>query len=175
MQPKAVGFALVAVVLLAGCNAAEKTAGPSVNPGSLKVNTDAIVYLTNNRDVPDTLALTNPCNGDSVAIIANSHFVIQTAFDSNGGFHYISNTVTKGNGVGIPSGVAYVINEHFKFMEQVPGDVGHALVIHQSDEWLVNAPNTANDFTLIQGFMVVVDAQGNPTATTEHNSTRCGA
>ena len=175
MQPKAVGFALAAVALLAGCDAPEKAAGPSVNPTGLEVNKEAIVYHTNERDVPFDMTLSNPCNGDVLEVTGSSHFSIQTAFDSNGGFHYNSNTVTKGSGVGIPSGVAYVVNEHFKFMEQAPGDVGHALVIHQSDDWLVNAPKTENDFTLSQGFKIVVDANGNPTATSENNSVRCGA
>ena len=175
MQPKAVGLVLVAVTLLAGCDAPVKVAGSSINPTGLGIHPDAIVYLTNNRDVPFDITLSNPCNGDVLNVTGSSHFVIQTAFDSNAKFHYISNTVTQGTGVGVPSGVSYVINEHFKYMEQVPGDVASALVIHQSDDWLVNAPKTENDFTLSQGFKITVDANGNPTATTENNSVRCGA
>ena len=174
MQPKAVGFALVALALLAGCDAPQKAAGPSVNPTELEVHKEAIVYHTNERDVPFNMTLSNPCNGDVLNVSGSSHFVIQTAFDSNGGFHYNSNTVTKGSGVGTPSGVAYVINEHFKFMEQVPGDVS-GYVIHQQDNWLVNAPKSENDFTLMQGFKITVNNNGEPTATSENNSVKCGA
>jgi len=51
MQPKAVGFALVVVTLMAGCDVAPNAA-KVLDPSGLRIGTDNYISNTNERDVP---------------------------------------------------------------------------------------------------------------------------
>jgi hypothetical protein len=172
MQPKVVAHSVLAVMLIAGCEAAPKVSAPMMDPSGLHLSPEAIVYNTNTRDVPWDWTEPNPCNGDMVAIQGTSHFVIMTGFDDAGGFHYSSNVVSKGTGLGA-SGKAYKINEHTKDMDQVPGQT-EGYVIREIDQWLVKGPTSADDYTRFAMFKITVTANGEPTPIVENSYTKCG-
>jgi hypothetical protein len=169
MKPNVVAYPIAALLLMSACNASDTTAAKQMTlPSGL--NLEAINYITNEKDVSWTTRHYNPCNGDSVDITANSHWIIKTGFDNAGGFHYSANVIAKGNGAS-PS-KAYKINEQFKYVEN---DVANSdgYVIRQRGTLKVDGPGTADDFYEVVVFKTTVNNNGVPTAFLEATSSQC--
>jgi hypothetical protein len=58
-------------------------------------------------DTPLALALTNPCNGEPVAIAGTVNLLIRTSQDNAGGVHIGLQIASKGEGVGIQNTYVY--------------------------------------------------------------------
>lgn len=170
MQLKIVANVVVAATLLAGCDAVPEGT-KTLDPSGLTVRTEAIVFNTNERDVAWSSEDTHPCTGDVIAITGSSHWVIHTGFDNNGGLHYSANIVSKGQGLGTSS-KAYKINEHFKAVEQVPGNYT-SYVIHEAMRLKVDGPGTADDYYKTTINRITVNSNGEPTVTVDSESNSC--
>ncbi len=163
---------MAAVNLMAACQQLPDAA-KTLDPSGLKLGGDAIVYNTNEKDVPWLFDDVNPCNGDAISITGNSHFVIHVGFDSNGGLHYSSNVVSKGTGLGSPSGKTYKIMDQEKFSEQAPANP-QGFVIVDRQEVKVNGPTTGDDYTSSFMDQVTVDrTNGMPTTDVKKDTSSC--
>lgn len=174
MKPNAIVCAVTAVILMTACDASAPTDTKSiVVPTGIHPAPEAIMYVTNTRDVAWDAVHINPCTGEQVTVTATSHWVIMTGFDSKGGFHYTANIVAKGTGFGtVDPNRVYKINEQFRYVEQDPANV-LGFVIYQDGSLLINGPGTADDFYERVRFKTVVDSNGNPTASLETTSASC--
>ena len=170
MQPKAVGFALVVVTLMAGCDAAPNAA-KTLDPSGLRIGTENYITNTNERDVPWEMIDKHPCTGDSITFTGTSHMVVHIGFDSMGNLHFSSNVVTKGEGVGT-SGKIYKIMDQEKFSDQAPVNAENA-IIRDLQEAKVTGPTSADDYTTIFLDKVVVASDGTFTVEVKRDSFRC--
>ena len=170
MQRKIVAKVVVALVIVAGCDSVPDGT-KTMDPSGLTVRPEAIVYNTNERDVPWSSSDTHPCTGDVISITGSSHWVIHTGFDNNGALHYSANIVSKGQGVGTSTKV-YKINEHFKDVEQVPGNYT-SYVIREAMRLKVDGPGTADDYYKTTINKIVVNSNGEPTVTVDSESNSC--
>jgi hypothetical protein len=170
MQPKIVANVMVAGMLLAGCDAVPDGT-KTLDPSGLTVRAEAIVYNTNERDVPWASTDNHPCTGDVISISGSSHWVIHTGFDNNGALHYSANIVSKGEGLGTSSKV-YKINEHFKDVEQVPGNYT-SYVIREAMRLKVDGPGTADDYYKTTTVKITVASTGEPTVMVDSESNSC--
>lgn len=164
-------YPIAALILMAACQDAPDAA-KSLDPSGLRIIGDAINYNTNERDVYWSTGDKNPCNGDSVVITGSSHFVIHVGFDNLGGLHYSSNVVSRGDGVGIPSGKAYTIFDQEKFSDQAPANPDNFVIIDRQ-YMRVSGPTRADDYTTIFMDRVTVDHDGNPTTEVIKDSYKC--
>ncbi|HUQ19976.1 MAG TPA: hypothetical protein VM099_10225 [Gemmatimonadaceae bacterium] len=169
MKPNVVAYPIAALLLMSACNVSDSTAAKQmVLPTS--INGAAINYMTNERDVPWASSETNPCNGDQVDISGASHWIIQTGFDNNGGYHYSANVIAKGLGQSLTK--QYKISEHFKYVEQTP-DLTDGFVIRQRGVLKVDGPGTADDYYTVVVFKTTVNANGVPTVFVDKTETNC--
>ena len=174
MQPRLVAHTVIAVMLMAGCDAAGPTvAGPMKLPSTLRPLGEAINYLTNERDVPWTINETHPCQpGESINGSGTAHWIIHTGFDSNGGLHYNATIISKGTGTGTPSGKPYVVNEHFKEVDNAPGNYT-GFVIFEQMRLKVDGPSTDFDYYKTTRLKILVNGNGEPTVTVDSESNSC--
>jgi hypothetical protein len=170
MQPKVVAHSVLAVMLLAGCDVVPEGT-KTLDPSGLTVRTEAIVYNTNERDVAWASTDNHPCTGDVISISGSSHWVIHTGFDSNGALHYNATIVSKGEGLGTSTKV-YKINEHFKEVDQVPGNYT-SYVFREEMRLKVDGPGTADDYYKTTVVKVTVNANGEPTVMVDSESSSC--
>jgi hypothetical protein len=162
----------VAAVMLAACESAPG-ADKVMDPSALRWNSDAIVYTESVRDVPWSSTDTHPCNtGESIAVEGTSHWVIHTGFDDLGGFHYKVNIVSKGTGLGAPSGKSYKISEHYKDTENVPGNYT-SYIVYETMRLKVDGPTTGDDYYKTTIVKIVVNAQGVETIGVDSQTTSC--
>jgi len=147
--------------------------GKILDPSGLRWNPDAIVYTESIRDVPWSSSESHPCNaGETIAVEGSSHWVIQTAFDNLGGFHYKVNIISKGTGLGTPSGKTYRISEHYKDAENAPGNFT-SYIIYETMRLKVDGPTTADDYWKTTIVKIVVNAQGVETMAVDSESNSC--
>jgi hypothetical protein len=170
MQPKAVGFALAVVTLMAGCDAAPNAA-KVLDPSGLRIGTENIISNPNERDVPWGMTDTHPCTGDVITFTGNSHMVVHIGFDSMGNLHFSSNVVTKGQGLGT-SGKIYKIMDQEKFSDQAPVNAENA-IIKDMQEAKVNGPTTGDDYTTVFMDKVTVASDGTFAVDVKRDSYRC--
>lgn len=171
MQPKAVVFALTVVTLMAGCDVAPDPT-KALDASGLTLRTEAINYLTNEKDVPWTIDETHPCKAEAITGSGTSHWIIKTGFDSNGGLHYNATIISKGTGQGNPSAQVYKINEHFKEVENVPGNFT-SYVIYEKMRLKVDGPSTDYDYYKTTIVKIVVNANGEPVLSVDSESNSC--
>jgi hypothetical protein len=144
-----------------------------MDPSALKWNPDAIVYTESIRDVPWDIVEDHPCNpGETINVHGDSHWVIHTSFDNLGGFHYKVNIVSKGDGVGAPSGKVYKINEHFREAENAPGNYT-TYIIYETMRLKVDGPTVADDYYKTTVHKIVVNSQGVESISVDNQSSSC--
>lgn len=137
---------IAAVTLMAGCQQTPDAA-KTLDPSGLRIFGDAYTSNTNEKDVPwGPIGDTNPCNGDFLTITGTSHRVLHFGFDSQGGFHSTQNVISRGTGVGSPSGKQYTIFDQDHFSEQAPANSG-GFVIMDRLTMRVSGPTRADDYT----------------------------
>lgn len=153
---------------MAGCDATSPTSTKQMKAPTA-INPEAIVYMTNEQDVPLYSVHTNPCNNDVITVTTGSHFIVMTGFDNLGGLHYAANIITKGSGVGVK---IYKINEHFHYVENNPTPQD-GFVIRQSGTIKVDGPSTGDDYFMIVTFKTTVAATGVPTSVVESTMYKC--
>ena len=172
MQPKAVGFALVVVTLMAGCDVAPNAA-KILDPSGLRIGAEGTVNNTNEKDAPwPGFTETHPCTGDVITFTdGNSHFVEHWGFDNLGGFHMTSNVISRGHGVGT-SGKQYTVFDQEKFSDQAPANPG-GFIIMDKQEMRVSGPTKADDYVTVFQDRIVMDSQGNTTTTVVKDAAIC--
>jgi hypothetical protein len=171
MQPKAVGFALTVVTLMAGCDVSRDPT-KVLDPSGLKLRAEAINYLTNEKDVPWVINETHPCKPDAIIGSGTSHWIIKTGFDNLGGLHYNATIISKGTGTGDPSAKVYTINEHFKEVENVPGNYT-SYIIYEKMRLKVDGPSTDYDYYKTTVVKIVVNSTGETVLSVDSESNSC--
>lgn len=170
MQPKAVVYALVGATLMTGCQMVDAT--KALDASGLKLRTEAIVYNTNEKDVPWTIAEKHPCKPDSIFGSGTSHWIIHTGFDNLGGLHYNATIISKGTGVGDISNKNFIINEHFKEVENVPGNYT-SYIIYEKMRLKVDGPSTDYDYYKTTVVKIVVNGNGETVLSVDSESNSC--
>jgi len=170
MQPKAVGFALAVVALMAGCDNSDPT--KIVDASGLKLRTEGIVYNTNEKDVPWTINESHPCKpGEAITGDGSAHWIIHTGFDNLGGLHYNATIISKGTGLGTSTKV-YKDNEQFKEVENVPGTYTN-YIIYEKMKLKVDGPSTDYDYYKTTIAKIVVNGQGEAVVSVDSESNSC--
>jgi hypothetical protein len=162
---------MAAVSLLAACQQVPD-AVKTLDPSGLTLKTDGIVYTESIKDVEWTIREKHPCQPDSVNGSGTAHWVIHVGFDNLGGLHYNATIISKGTAQGTISGKNYVVNEHFKEVDQVPGNYT-SYVIYETMRLKVDGPSTDYDYYRTTRVKTTVNAQGEPTVSVDSESNSC--
>ena len=164
-------YSIAAVTLMAGCQRMPDAA-KILDPSGLHLGTDTFQYTESIKDIAWSINDTHPCKPDQITGSGTAHWIIHTGFDANGGLHYNANIVSKGTATGSISGKAYIINEHFKDVEQVPSNYT-SYVIYDSMRLKVDGPSIDYDYYKTTIVKIVVDAQGVPVVSVDSESNSC--
>jgi hypothetical protein len=156
---------------MAGCDYSPDPT-KALDASGLKLRTEAINYITNEKDIPWTIDETHPCKvGEAITGSGTSHWIIKTGFDNLGGLHYNATIISKGDALGA-SGKAYKISEQFKQVDQVPGNYT-SYIIFEKMRLKVDGPSTDYDYYKTTIVKIVVNGNGEVTQSVDSESNSC--
>ena len=103
---------LLATMLLAGCEQSGSLTGPAAREPSLARTAE---HFTETH--PIQAIVTNPCNGEDIALVGVARNTTVTVSEPGNTDHTVVDGIIKGTGTGLTSGVTYrfVANFHFSF------------------------------------------------------------
>jgi hypothetical protein len=162
--------ASAATLLIVGCDRASNIAGPQRSPTSRPVS-DAIIQRTNEQDVPWSDVEQDPCTGDWVTIQGSTHFLYNTSFDGNTGYHLYTRSNHTGTGTGAPSGYIYKVMDEFFYHENNP--TGPQFEQTQGDDLHILGPKSVDNYIKHMEFKLVMNGVGNVTASRDRSWTKC--
>jgi hypothetical protein len=163
-------FALLAgTVLLGACSDAT---APASRFHGLATPTSATNDLDLNQTVPSALAAVNPCNGEPVALIGSTHFLIHSTEARSGNYHFYIDIRSTYSGPGVVTQVKYqgtavdvtdvTTNNPFPIVESLYNEV------------TLRSATSVLNWTLRLHFKVTFNATGVPTAEMVDYTARCG-
>jgi len=171
MRPHTVLFAgAVASVIMSACDRAPNIAGPQTLSAE-RPRAEAIISRTNEQDVPWADVEQNPCTGDWVTITGSTHFLYNTSFDGNTGYHLDTRSNSKGTGTGAPSLYTYKVSEQFMYHENNPE--GPQFEQTQVEDLLILGPRSVDNYIKHMEFKLVGTPAGDVTASRDRSWTKC--
>ena len=116
------------------------------------------------------------CNGDSVVFTATLHSVDRVGTSTDEALHLVSHTQIHGQGVGVPSGGLYLINENLasttaNFRQAADGTV--SFEITSVDGVVAVAQGSLDNTRIFMLTHVTVNANGDRTATVDNVRVDC--
>jgi hypothetical protein len=155
-------IALAAAGLVAGCTERD---------GLTEVE-DATPQATVSANTSDPLSqlLSNPCNGDVVAIEGVVHTVFGVHVDQAGGSHLQAHIIEHGSGVGLAAGDKYSFSADTQFVSNTPdpsSETTQVVSVH-----LVGQGGTTN-FLALQVLHFTMNANGQVTALVDKFTSAC--
>jgi hypothetical protein len=131
----------------------------------------AIVSRTNEQDVPWADVEQNPCTGDMVTIQGTTHFIFNTSFDGNTGYHLNTQSKSKGTGTGAPSLYTYKVSEDFMYHENNPE--GPQFEQTQVEHLLILGPKSVDNYIKHMEFKMVGNGNGEIVVSRDRTWTKC--
>jgi hypothetical protein len=157
-------YVLAAAAMFAATACADSTA-PTLRPGGSVSDVDA------NQTTPSAYVTQNPCNGDVVPLLGDTHILIHITQSTSGNQHVYVDFTSNYTGTGEPSGVKYnastrTLND---FSTQDPFPI--VFYIYQDEQ--VNSSTGVDNFTSSVQFKVTINSNGVPTATVDNQKAKC--
>ena len=136
---------------------------------ALALTLPALADQVYNMTVPTNFTVTNPCNGENVALSGNEHETLHTTIDSNGGHHSdIHANLQDVKGIG-DQGNTYTIPGQFH--GSFNGQVGSENTL--TETFNVISTGSAPNFVMQENTHITVNPDGTVTSTHGNFRTEC--